>query len=396
MFRLPEAEEAAPDTSGGSIVLRDPEGFSERELVLSEAALFLAAHFDGEHSLEQALDAFAARFGDRPAPEAVRRLEATLDEAFFLETETFTRRRNALLTEFLASPTRLPAHAGVSYPAGTEEAREAVAAFFERARSLEEPGPRPEGVLRGLVAPHIDLRVGGPCAALAYRCLAEASEAETVIVLGTGHACPQPVWAVLEKPFETPLGTVEPDGDACRMLAEAAGAPEEAAFYHAREHSIEFQAVFLAALNRLGRSFRMVPVLCGSIRDRDPAAGDPFLDALTTLLAERGARAIVVAGADLAHVGPRFGDPDPLDTHHLDLLEKKDRETLGHLEDADAAGFHASVLRAGDPRRICGLSPIYALLHALPGARGKVLRYEQAREPSGTVSYASAGFWTAS
>jgi hypothetical protein len=46
-----------------------------------------------------------------------------------------------------------------------------------------------------------------------------------------------------------------------------------------------------------------------------------------------------------------------------------------------------------DPRRICGLSPIYGLMSALPGTRGKVLRYEQTTDDTGTVSFASMGVW---
>jgi AmmeMemoRadiSam system protein B len=139
----------------------------------------------------------------------------------------------------------------------------------------------------------------------------------------------------------------------------------------------------------------MVPVLCGSLRadvDRE-APAHPFLDELRRVLAESPGRTIVVAAADLAHVGLRFGDPEPLDARHLGLLEARDRETLSRVAQGDAAGFGQAVLEGGDPRRICGLAPIYAALAALDGVRGKLLRYEQADDPTGTVTYGTVGLW---
>jgi predicted class III extradiol MEMO1 family dioxygenase len=95
----------------------------------------------------------------------------------------------------------------------------------------------------------------------------------------------------------------------------------------------------------------------------------------------------------MAHVGPRFGDPGVLSAEGLSFLEGEDRRTLQLVAEGDAAGFYASVMEDNDPRRICGLSPIYGLLSALPSARGKVLRYEQTTDDTGTVNFASMGVW---
>jgi hypothetical protein len=376
-----------------SIVLRDPEGFSDQELALNEQALFVAAHFDGRHSLPEAIDSFERRFGVRPRPAEITALQEQLDRAFFLETESFDRHRRRMIDAFARTERRPPAHAGVSYPADPEEAALAVAAFFEAAAGLEEDGPRPEGRLQGIIAPHIDLRVGGPCTALAYRLLAETPAADTVVVLGTSHACPVPAWVVLDKAFATPLGDVPVDPELCRRLAAAAPVDPGRTYYHRREHAVEFQALFLAALRNAGRNLAFVPVLCGSLRDRENAGPHPFLDELHAVIEERGESLVVVAGADLAHVGPRFGDPAPLSEEHLRLLESKDRSTLRFAAAGDAEGFYGAVAEAGDPRRICGLAPVYGLLRSAPPLRGKVLRYEQATDTTGTVSYAALGLW---
>jgi AmmeMemoRadiSam system protein B len=396
ILRLSEEEDA-------SYLLRDPEGYSDEELVLSEPALFVAAHADGEHTLDQLRESFARRYGDAPDENQIKDLLDRLGAAYMLETDAFHERRHRLHEDFHTAPTRPATHDGICYPAGTDEAVLALESFYEKATTLEEEGDRPGGRLRGLVTPHIDLRVGGPASALAYRLLDEAPEAETVFVLGTAHGCPHPSWIVLEKPYETPLGTVPVNEEACRRLAEAAGTPTDDLYYHRKEHSVEFQAVFLAWLRRMKRNLEIVPVLCGSLRVLDgeepqepvpPIVGeDPFLVELARLVEEHGDTAIVVAGADLAHVGPRFGDSEPLDEEHLKLLEKKDRQTLEAVVRGDPRAFFTSVTEAGDPRRICGLSPIYGALAVLPGVLGKVLRYEQAVDSTGTVTYASVGLW---
>jgi AmmeMemoRadiSam system protein B len=368
---------------------------ADAEIVLSEAALFVAAHGDGEHTLEDLRNNFAKRYGKGLTADEVQAVFDRLDAACMLETEAFRAERERHHRTFLEAPQRAPAHAGVSYPEEAEAAREAVRGFFATAAALEEPGERPAGTLRGLVAPHIDLRVGGPATALAYRLIAEAPQVETVVVLGTSHGCPHPAWIVTEKAYETPLGIVPTEAELCRRLAASAGAAPEDIFYHRKEHSIEFQALFLAALREEGRNLRMVPVLCGSIReDENPPASNAFLTELETVLGERGESMVLLAGADLAHVGPRFGDPESLSPEHLGQLERKDRATLETVAQGSAPAFLASVLEAGDPRRICGLAPIYGLLAALPGTRGKLLRYEQATDPTGTVSYASLGLWS--
>ena len=65
---------------------------------------------------------------------------------------------------------------------------------------------------------------------------------------------------------------------------------------------------------------------------------------------------------------------------------------LETVERGDAEAFFDSVAADGDRRRICGLSPIYAVLHALDGRRGALKRYGMWPDPEGTVSYASVVF----
>ena len=65
---------------------------------------------------------------------------------------------------------------------------------------------------------------------------------------------------------------------------------------------------------------------------------------------------------------------------------------LAAVQAGDADGFFGSVAADRDRRRICGLSPIYALLRSVDGAKGTLRHYGQSDDPQGVVSYASVVF----
>jgi AmmeMemoRadiSam system protein B len=170
--------------------------------------------------------------------------------------------------------------------------------------------------------------------------------------------------------------------------------------HHRTEHSIEFQAVMIRHLVS-DEGVRILPVLCGSMHrhiadgsnPRDVEEAERFLSALET--AVQGRRVCWVAGADLAHVGPRFGDTRPFDTSDREELREADDELLDRVTAGDADGFFAAVARAGDRHRVCGTSAIYAMLRMVNGASGRVVAYDQcpATEDGGSlVSIASAIF----
>jgi hypothetical protein len=117
-----------------------------------------------------------------------------------------------------------------------------------------------------------------------------------------------------------------------------------------------------------------------------------FVDALRDTIASSSRRVCLIAGVDLAHVGPRFGDAAPNTTDSLAAVEAADRRMLESVVAADAGGFFASVAADGDARRICGLSPIYTLLRLLPGSPGRLLRYTQWPDPEGAVTFCAVSY----
>jgi AmmeMemoRadiSam system protein B len=117
-----------------------------------------------------------------------------------------------------------------------------------------------------------------------------------------------------------------------------------------------------------------------------------FLDALRDTAAASGRRVAFVAGADLAHVGPRFGDAEPVAPDALARIAADDRRMLAAVEAGDAGAFFDEAARDGDRRRVCGLSPIWSLLRATGGASGTLRQYGQWPDPNAVVTFASVVF----
>jgi MEMO1 family protein len=396
--------EAFPVEQDGErlIALRDPSGFTEQVVLLPIPALDIVSLFDGDHSMAEIHRVVSVRHGEQaPGLEDIARFAARLDDAGFLDSPRFAARRRRIEEAWLASPSRPAAHAGGAYAGDADALRGQIDGFFVHPEGPGLPARRaaPQR-LRGLIAPHIDFHRGGPTYAWAYRELLECSDADLFVILGTCHGGMADPFAATLKPYETPLGSAMAD----RAFFEALQrryrhdllASETA---HRSEHSIEFQAVLLRRL--LGdRPFTVLPVLASFLHEAVWTGGEPeadprvprFLDALAESIAGSDRRVCVIAGVDLAHVGPRFGDAVPNTEAVLERVAREDREMLETVEAGDPAAFYGSVAADGDSRRICGLSPIYSFLRALPGARGEVLRYSQAPDPQGAVSFCAAAF----
>ena len=85
----------------------------------------------------------------------------------------------------------------------------------------------------------------------------------------------------------------------------------------------------------------------------------------------------VIAGADLAHVGRRFGDATGPTESSLNEISLEDRYFLKLVEEGDAEGVFQSIAADNDRRRVCGYPPIYMTLRCIGQTEGKLLQYRQ-------------------
>lgn len=401
--RLREVDAFPTQLDGkAALCLRDPQGFSDGVLFLPLAAAEILQHLDGTNSILDIQAAWVRRHGELLFREQVEQLLALLDEHLLLENARFAAARETVEREFVAAPVRPAFHAGRSYDADPTSLRTTLDGFFTSREGPGPPGP-PRGTgLQAVLAPHIDFARGGPTYAWAYRAVLEAADADCFVVLGTAHSALSGRFSPSIKDFGTPFGALGTDRAFIERLLSRTGRDGIIVddFVHRAEHSIDFQAVFLQYLYAGRRTIRLVPILCGTLSDfvltgKSPA-DDPvvrrFITGLQETIAAAPERVCLVGGVDLAHLGPRFGDPQPLTGAHLRRAARDDEAMLQAVTAGDAEGFFRFVQRERDRRRICGLSPIYILLKVLEGAKGQLLRYSQWPDPQGTVTFASVTF----
>jgi len=385
-----------------SFVLRDPSGLAEEIIVLSGEALFFLQFFDGQHSLLDMRVEYMRHFGRMMDEQKLLQIVDEMNHRHFLEGEEFERHKAGAIERMLADPVRPAAHAGQSYPLEPEKLRKQLDGFFLHTNGAGKPG-RANGAARpvGLIAPHIDLRAGGPCYSHAYRALLEAEAPEVFVILGTGHSGLRHMYSVLPKDFATPLGAARHDERFIqRLAANHFGELFSEPLPHRQEHTIEFQVIFLQHLLGGTHPFTIVPVLCSFVHqmleeDRfahEKALIENFTEALRKTIAEDGRKICVLASVDFSHVGPRYGDPNPPDGVFLSQVTAADWNLLTAIENVDAEEFHHSVARERDRYRICGYAPIYTLLAATEAKTGKRLKYDRATvdDQNSTVTFASA------
>jgi MEMO1 family protein len=383
------------------ICLRDSSGLAPEPIMLGMGAYFIVTLFDGRMSRKDIQAAFAKRFGEMIALEKLDELIAALDRAYFLDSPGFQAREQRVCEEFLASPERPAALAGLCYEKDPAKLRLELAAFFDppegpgRVATVKKPAP-----LAGLIAPHIDPRRGAAAYAHAYHELMAHEPPELVVILGTSHYGAGPeLFSATRKNYATPFGAVATDVAFIeRLAARYDGDLFADEMLHRGEHSIEFQAVFLAyALG--ARGYQVVPILVSSFHEMVASGVTPardsrvrsFVDALKAELGAENRRVLILAGVDFAHVGKKFGDQFAADTAVAERVQREDLQLIETIKRGDPEGFFADIMKDRDARRICGLSPMYTQLELLRGHSARLLKYGIAMEPQSesAVSFAS-------
>ena len=415
-----------------SFYVRDPLEFAQQPVVLGGAGLFILSLLDGRHSLDQVLAALRREFpGTRIRASQVRELLAMLSERCYLDDEVAAAHIGRVRDEFARAPVRPPWHAGSAYPNEARELAAMLDGFFVAgaaggdSRLTGNHSARPGsstpvaqacGELAAIMCPHIDLRAGGEVYPPAFTTLAAAAHAprpiELYVILGVAHnggTRPGASFAVAsDKNYATPFGELPTDRGLIEDWSQRAGRDvTDQQWVHRTEHSVEFPLLFLQYIQARAAlpPYAVVPVLLGGV-DHDLHAGrDPLqaaevkreLAALRAAVAASGKRACYLLSVDLAHIGPKFGDPEPIDDAGAAACEQKDRHLLGFAERFDAPGLNRTLHADRNCRNVDAVAGLFSLYPLLAGSacRGSVLSYGQNRQPDtgSLVSYASMAFY---
>jgi len=369
-------------------------------------ALSLLQMLDGHHSLPDIQAAMTRLTGKLFLMEDIKALLAALDEAYLLDTDRFKQAFHEKVNDFRSLPYRPARHAGVSYSSDPDSLRSELDSFF-----VGENGPglpdlfSEERRPKGIIAPHIDVKVGGSCFAKAYHALAGGKPSDIYVIMGTGHRGVNGMFTATSLDFDSPLGRVRTDRDFIRSLSLELGfdcAAEE--ILHADEHVIEFQTIFLQHLFGSRRPFTIVPILCSlshlyfdsSCKFSDKLQlFEGFCEAIKRVCAGLDKTVCFIASADLDHIGPRYGDSFSPSQETVDQTLTRDLKLLKPLEKMDVDSFIDQIVLDNDSGRICGFSPITTMLRCMDASEGRLLELDYAHvdDQNSFVSFSSMIFY---
>lgn len=375
-----------------TLLLRDPLHLTERAMLISQGLAPALALMDGTRDLGELHASLLVRFGLRVSMGELEQLVEHLDDALLLHSERFLEACGAALTHYRRAPYRYPSSAGASYPSDPDELTAMLDSYYDNCSEKTTPFKG-----RGLICPHIDYERGGLVYAQVWDRMADAARAaEVAVIFGTDHNGDEGALTLTYQNYATPYGILPTATDVVDAVADAIG-PELAfaeELHHISEHSIELAAVWLHHV-RDRQPLALVPILCGSFHHFintpfEPANDSTFaqaIKALTTAL--DGRPMLVVAAADLAHVGPAFGDAMAVDFTGRARLAAADDNLIQSICAGDAEAFYRQIEAEKDRRNVCGLAPIYLALRLLGETGGERAGYDRCPADQDRTSWVS-------
>jgi AmmeMemoRadiSam system protein B len=381
------------------IYLVDQLHIARQPLQLTKAEFLWLQLINGRRSVRDIQsEAMRINGGLLVTAEPIEALLRRLDESFLLDNERFR--------ELFEGSDRRPVCLGC-YPAEPESIRSLFDSLFTKDDGPGLPGEAgcriaSEGRVGAVLVPHIDYARGGVTYGWGFKELFERTDASLFVIIGTAHYSPER-FTLTRQNFVTPLGKVDTDQKFIDALAKEYGdGLFDDPIAHVPEHSIELEVVLLQYLYEGKRPIRIVPFVVGSFGDcvADGVVPSSRADIVRMIDALRKAGAAwkepicYVISGDLAHIGPKFDDPAPVNESQLRESLTGDMAILECARRADMNGYFEAIARERDCRRICGLPPTYTTLNALKPMNGKLLHYGRYVDPDGfeSVSFASMAF----
>lgn len=386
----------SPDPSRPGLYIRDPYHYSDATLLVPPPLVQVLECFDGVQSTLDLRSLLVRITGEIQVGELEKHLFDSLNEAGFLENETYSELKARREAGFAAELKREAVFAGSAYPEDPVQLSTLLTARID--------APVGAGNTIGIAAPHASPEAGWETYRAAYRCLPPPSHSSqrTFIILGTSHYGAPDRFGLTRKQFITPLGEARTDLDLVDELGRHAdGAIRMEDYCHAVEHSIEFQIVFLQHL--YGPGVGILPILCGPFVKSIYEGGLPeenerlarFFDALGNIAAREQNRLFWVLGIDMAHMGRRYGDSLRATANVGEMLaiQQRDHQRIREINNGDIRAYWSLIQDGHDDLKWCGSSPLYTFLKVMPGARGDLLDYHQWQiDPHSVVTFGALRF----
>jgi AmmeMemoRadiSam system protein B len=399
--------------------LADARQVSDKVVLAVPQFQVVLPHMNGTNDL----DAICKAVGRGLDTNVLQQFVAQLDDAGLLEGPVFDALLSKMREQFDSSPTLPP---GSSSQVGemlagqelgessTEEQRIALAPKKLRealdqwiSQALEKvEDPSFDTLPRAVIAPHLDYWRGWMNYAHVYGRMRVVDAPERIVILGTNHFGSGTGVTACDKGYESPLGTCPLDADFLNLLKAKLGAENAAKllkdrYDHEREHSVELhipwvQHVF--ADKKTGAMPKVVGILV-----HDPAMNNgesydnlglgilPFIEALKQTISESKGKTLIVASADLSHIGQSFGDKTPImgETPEADAFRQKvlghDQEMLALVEQGKPEDLVSSMAWQQNPTRWCSVGNLVAMLKVTDAKAVKRLNYAGVGDQQGVA-----------
>lgn len=397
--------------------MTDARQISDKMVVAPMAAQHLLPLMNGERTLGE----IVASMGQGLTEPILQNFIAQLDEAGLLFGPKFDAILAKMQSDFDSSPVLPPAATAafadtlVVQKFGEEatEQRKAehgarlIAETFDEwiKQALEqEENPAFDDLPPAIIAPHIDYPRGWLNYASVWGRLRTVDRPDRVVVLGTNHFGMATGIALCDKGFETPLGICPADQKLLDLVRSKIG-PElgdklfEHRYDHEREHSIELQIAWIQHVLGKDDQGSFVPVFAALIHDPVVNSGEsydgkgvgltPFIEALKASLKEAGGKTLVISSADLSHVGPAFGDQQPLAGEDQAAEQARnrvlghDQEMMQYIAQAKPDELMVAMSWQQNPTRWCSVGNIVAAMKLVEPSQVQILRYMAAMDQQG-------------
>lgn len=383
---------ALPATHEGRqmVLLQDPLGIAKKSVLIPAEITPLLMLCDGTRRLEQIHSDMFSIYGFDVHIEDIRAWLNLFEEAALLDSETFHLLKQRAVEDYRASESRQMTLADDIYPAKQDDLRQVLEPYLQN--TSQDPAPEQ---VSGLICPHIDYFRGWRVYAevMAQAC-ASIQEAELIIVLGTDHFDDGNPLSLTLQDYQTPYGLLQTPEYMVRKIADSLEDIDvfEGELRHRYEHSIELALVWLHHM-RGGTPCEVLPVLCGGHellfeenQQKELAWVQTFINSMKDFMREK--KTIIIAAADLAHVGLAFGgDAIPLDQRSKVALV--DEQLLQTVKRGDHKGFIDEIFGVNDRYNVCGTTPIYLLLRLLEPTSAQVVSYELCPADENETSWVS-------
>jgi len=414
------------------IGLADTQQISDKVVFTQAAAMHLLPLMDGSRTI----DDLVGQVGKGLTRPVLENLVAQLDDAGLLEGPTFESMVTEMRRQFDAAA-NLPPASTIQFaesllseeeqklPEGERDVLSAAklrAAFdsFIKQAIKDAPDASLQTLPKGIVVPHLDYARGWMNYAAMFGRLREAARPDRVLILGTNHFGRSTGVCACDKGYISPFGTSELAGDLLAALQtnlgnDLAGKLMANRYDHEREHSIELQIPWIQHIfgevdgaypKVLGVLVHDPTVSNGESYDGNGVGLEQFVAAAKRSIAELPGKTLVISSADLAHVGPSFGDQVKMADQEgegeefrrkviqgdIDLLKQftgMDPNSADQNAMQRASGLVASVAWQGNANRWCSIGNMTAAMMIADPQETRLLNYAAAIDPEGMTMVSS-------